>query len=153
MKKKILMSLGAIALVASSLYASGAKSCEGDREDKGMKCKSNKDRCEMKHKHHAKKHHVKSAHKLQHRPIAAIMQLNLTTQQRSAIKDIIKANKNNASKISTAFSKDSFDKELYIKNKQQRQEMRIQREAELVAKIYATLTAEQKQTLQTKLSN
>lgn len=149
MKKKILVSLGAVALLVSSLYASEGKSCAEEKncgEKKCMKEKMNHSKCgSMKQK--GMKH--LGSHKKN--PIAVIMQLDLTKEQREKIAEIRNEQKQSAPKISTAFSKDKFDKEAYMKMKKEHRETRLAREAAFIEKMYATLTPAQKEALKTEL--
>jgi len=149
MKKKILVSLGAAALLVSSLYASQPKSCGEENNSCAKKCmkeKKSHQKCGAMHKGNTKKFRSQKEN-----PIAAIMQLDLSSEQKTKIEAIFQEKKNTAPKISTAFSKNSFNKDTYIKMKKEHRELRLQKEAEVVEKIYATLTPTQKERLKQEL--
>lgn len=115
----------------------------------------------MHSKHHKAKHRKNGmqCHAMQHNkgmrnnsPLRNIMRLDLTAEQKTKIQTIMKEHANAAPKVTPAFSKNSFNKEQYIQNTKQKMEQKLQRKAELIGKIYATLTPAQKEALATDMN-
>jgi|GEM_PF-557565 len=157
---KTIMSLSALALLVSSLYASPAnnscasKSCSQKTYEKSCNTNScakkvcgtqscNTNTCDSKKmKHHkGQKSHV----------IGAIMHLDLTDEQRAEIKKIFEAKKEQRVSVASAFKDGKFDKELFIETKKQKREKKIEQKAELIAAMYDVLTDQQKKELQSIL--
>lgn len=138
---KTLMSLSALALVVSSLYASPAqKSCSSQSCSQKTYEKS----CNKTTQHH-KGHKSKI--------IGAIMHLDLSDAQRAEIQEIFQAQKGQRVSMASAFKDGKFDKEHFIAMKKQKREKKIEQKAELIAAIYDLLTDQQKKELQSKLEN
>jgi len=130
MNKRVILSLGLTALLSSSLSANGM-SC--DKEDKNFKKSHNE---MMKHNRNEGNHLM-----------AYIMKLDLSDEQRKKIDSIVKENMQNSAKLSDAFSDKSFDKDLYIKSLKEKEELRVERKAQMMQNVYNVLNASQKQEL------
>lgn len=140
MKKKILASVVAISIAASSLYA---------YSDRGFKD------CDKKSKHSQKKeymlHHKKSGFPI---VMHALSQLELPkkqwTQIKLAILDMKKQNLQNSSTkgIKEYFDKDGFDTNGYIKERSAFMQKKLENEAQAIEKITSILDATQLQNLQ-----
>lgn len=130
MNKRVILSLGLTVLLSSSLMANGM-SC--DKEDKNFK-KSHSEM--MKHNRNGGDHLM-----------TYVMKLDLSDEQRKKIDSIIKENMQNSAKLSDAFSDKSFDKDLYIKSLKEKEELRVERKAQMMQNVYNVLNASQKQEL------
>ena len=86
-----------------------------------------------------------------HQVIKMFMQLDLTQAQRETIRNIMRTNMQKSPRSSSAFTDSSFDKENYIAILQARQSTRVERKAQMIADIYATLTPAQKKDFKTML--
>ena len=138
MNKKIILSIGASTLLASSLFAF---SCQSDIK-KG--CSQKSEKCNMMKKkglHHKKDDKI----------MRMVSMLDLTDKQKTQIKQIMKENKKDTSNIHSAFSNTSFDKERFIKLVNEKKDTRVTRKAELISKVYAVLNSTQKKDLKTMI--
>lgn len=142
MNKKIILGLGSSLLVASSLLAfnpqSGMQGCDGMGQ--GMKCGS---------KFH--KMQKRGMHKKRGGFMSMVMNLDLSTKQRTQIKEIIMASRKDMPKPSDAFSDTKFDKEKFIKLATQKREAKIKLRAEVMSKVYKVLNSSQKKDLKTMM--
>lgn len=130
MNKKIILSLASALVLSTTLFASGMNgNCK-----EGMKKECSQKMCNKMDK----KHHGKS------RMISMIMQLDLSDEQRSKIKELMQENRKNMPKTSDAFSESSFDKERYIKLSKEKRDNKIQNRANMIERIYGVLTPAQK---------
>ena len=136
MNTKIILSLGATALMVSSLLAfspdSNMKQCDGS---------SYKQHKMMKHHKSGKRGEL----------VAKFMKLDLSTEQRVQIKALIKESRKDMPNPHTAFSDSSFDKAKFLKLVQQRKDAKAEHKAELIEKIYKLLDATQKKNFKTIL--
>jgi len=130
MNKKIIISLGAAALLASSLFALPPHSCPND-EDRGMYNQGKN----ISHKHH--KHHGGV--------LKMMMRLDLSREQRTQVREIFQKNRQNTPKMSMAFTNTSFNKAEYIKLLQEKRANAMQHRAETISAVYNILTPAQKQ--------
>jgi Spy/CpxP family protein refolding chaperone len=136
MNKKLILSIVATALVASSLVAfnPNADMKQGD----GPKCKQGK---MMKGQQNQGRHMF----------MKMVMKLDLDDNQRKEILAIVKKCKENVPNPKDAFTATSFDKDLFIKLAQEKRDTKIQRKADMMAKVYAVLNASQKKDLKTMM--
>lgn len=137
MNKKIILSLGAVALLTSSLFAYNG---QGNMKD-GCKGKSGYHKMMKKGSHHKKGARIGSI----------VMQLDLSDKQRSQIKEILQNSKKDLPNPHSAFSDSSFDKDKFIKLSNDRKNNRVEKKAETISKIYALLNESQKKDLKTML--
>jgi hypothetical protein len=79
------------------------------------------------------------------------MKLDLSDKQRADIRGIIKKNVASLPNPKDAFSDKSFDKKAFIKLVNERKDNAVERKADMIEKIYATLNASQKKDLKTML--
>lgn len=145
MKKTLALALGLSLL--TSLYAMPQKHCGKNS------CATQQ--CTMQIKHKKNKHMaygMKRGRSHKDGALMGIMNLDLTQEQKTKIETILKEHKNTAPKMSAAFGKEGFDKALFIKNAEQKNMQKLQRKADLIAKIYATLTPAQKEALVAKMN-
>ena len=137
MTKKIILSLGALALVTSSLMA-----CKGscDENGKGNCAPMGQERGMM---------HSKGG---EHRFMQTIMQLDLSDEQRTSIRDIMQAQRaQRVDPLDVALSDNAFDKEAFIKAVNANKEEKVEKRAEVIAKVYALLNDAQKKALKSAL--
>jgi len=73
--------------------------------------------------------------------------LNLTADQKLKIKNIIKESRANQELPCDSFTKDSFDKAKFIKAMKQKRDNQIERQAEIMDKVYKILDKNQKEQL------
>ena len=133
--KKIILSLTATALLASSLFAyNGQAQMPQGKEG----CNQSK-MCKSKH--------AKGEHSL----MQMFKRLNLSEKQKEQIKEIVKKSMQSIPNPNDAFSNKSFDKKEFIKLANERKSTKIERKADMIEKIYATLDASQKKDLKTML--
>lgn len=137
MNKKIVLSLAASALLATSIFAS----CQSGNMSKG--CKSKSSSSKMMKKQSSFKKHGDIIH--------MAMKLDLTDEQRGKIRDIIKSSYKNIPKQSDAFTDSSFDKQKFIDISKGKREFMIKNKAEVIAKVYALLDDSQKKDLKTMI--
>ncbi len=115
--KKIILGLSALTLLSSAAYAYGM--------DRGG--------CDMKNKHHKMmkmKHHKKGDH-----IIGAIMQLELSSEQKEKIAAILKEARESRQGPSIAFTAKEFDKGKFVKLMKEQRESRIEQKAQTIEKI------------------
>jgi len=136
MNKKIILSVSAIALVTSSLLAfDRGPNMDFDRY------KQYKERDMQDHRPNKRDDDI----------LRIFRELDLTKNQRESIREIMKKSCEDRVHPSDAFTDTSFDKQKYIKLSQRKKEMRIQKKAELIEKIYNLLSDSQKKDLKTIL--
>lgn len=85
--------------------------------------------------------------------IGAVYSLDLTQNQETKIKSLLKDFEDQRFKAFDAFKKDSFDKEAYIKARLQTKENRIKAKANLIEDIYKVLDDKQKAELKEELDD
>ena len=136
MNKKIILSLSAAVLLASSLYAYGPQG-------------GNKQGCNQQKKMMMKKggRHSNKGGSL----MKMMRMLDLTDTQRTEIKSILQAHMKNKVNPYDAFSANNFDKAKFIKLTNEKRDNRAERKAELISKIYKVLNSTQKKNLKTLL--
>ncbi|AXK49272.1 hypothetical protein CRU87_05380 [Aliarcobacter trophiarum LMG 25534] len=78
-------------------------------------------------------------------------ELNLSSDQRAKIYDILKDSRANQEFPCDAFTKDSFDKNKFAKIMKDKQEKRFERQADVLEKAYKVLDSKQKEQLKTLL--
>jgi len=139
MNKKIIMSLTATALLASSLMAYNG---QGNNQHSKQSCKQS---CNKSKMHKSK--HFKGPQMF----VKMVMMLDLSDKQRADIKDIVKKSMQNVPNPHKAFSDKSFDKKEFIRLANEKRDNKVERRADMIAKIYATLNASQKKDLKTML--
>ncbi|MFK5977242.1 MAG: Spy/CpxP family protein refolding chaperone [Sulfurovum sp.] len=140
MNKKIILSLGASALLVSSLFASPHAEI---KQDKGFSCKQHKMMKHNKHKRHSKSRG--------HSMVKIFMKLDLNNKQRDEIKTLIRSSRKSVLNPHTAFSDTSFDKVKFVAITKQKREQRVERKAQLIEDIYKVLTVSQKKDFKTML--
>ena len=133
MNTKIILSLGTSVLLASSLLAQ-APSLEV-REG----CKQHK-----MQKHQKQGHRGPGLVKM-------FMKLDLSDEQRVEIKSIIKESMKAVPNPHTAFSDTNFNKDEFVKLAQQKRDYKLKHRAEIIEKIYKTLSDTQKKDFKTIL--
>jgi len=137
MNKKIIVGLGVTALLASSLMAFNCQSPmkhgffnEGYSQHKMMK---------------------RNKHKRGHVFVKTVMRLNLSDEQRTKVKAILKKNFEKRPNPHDAFTDTSFDKKEFIRLAKERRDGKIEARAEMMDEIYTLLDASQKKDLKTML--
>lgn len=138
MNTKIILSLGATALLASTLLANPA---QGPKCDKGS---CNKQQMSKQHKKGNSKGKGENV-------VRMFKKLNLTDEQKTKIRAIIKDSMNSVPNPSTAFTDNSFDMNKFIELSKQKQASKIERRAQMIQKVYSVLTDEQKKDFKTML--
>ena len=139
MNKKIILSLGAVALLASSLYAYGP---QGSMK-RGCNQSNGQNKMMMKQGNNYKNNG---------RIIKMVMMLDLSGKQVAQIKSIMQDNIKDVPNPHGAFSDAGFDKTKFIKLVNEKRDSKIERKAELISKIYEVLTPSQKKDLKTILN-
>ena len=137
MNKKIILSLSATALLASSLFGYGLSA----NIKQGCKQGTNQHKMMMRGSHHNNGGKI----------INMVMMLDLSAKQKTSIEDILAKSMNNMPSPHDAFTDTNFDKEKFISLVKQRRDGKIEHRAEVIAKVYAVLTPVQKKDLKTIL--
>ncbi|MEA1915793.1 MAG: Spy/CpxP family protein refolding chaperone [Campylobacterota bacterium] len=138
MNTKIILSLGAAALLTSALYAYGSN-------------KSMKEGCQNQNKSHKMMMKKGSHHKKGGNIMKMVQMLDLTADQKVKIQDIAAQNQKNRLNPHSAFSATGFDKAKFVEISKEKRDGKIERKAQTIDKIYAVLTAQQKKNLKTLL--
>ncbi len=138
MNTKIILGLGTSVLLASSLLACCPETSMRDGKDIAS-CKH-----DTMQKHHERGHRGAGLLKM-------FMKLDLSDEQRSKIRAIIKESMKTVPNPHTAFSDTSFDKEAFVKLAKQKREYKLEHRAALIEKVYKVLTASQKKDFKTIL--
>ena len=133
---KIILGVTTLGVLTTSAFAF---SCQG----KNQGCMNKQNKCQ--------KMMYKKQHKKRHGIISSIMQLDLTSQQKEKIVQIMKETRESIDRPTKAFSASQFDKAQFIKLVKEQKEARIERRAETIEKVYAVLNSEQKKELKTLL--
>lgn len=135
-KNKILTSLVISSILASGLFATAEMGKKGDekRGEDRQSCMMKKD-----------KNHDFRGHK--GGMLNIFEELNLTTEQKTKIEQIIVDSRKNIKSSDDAFSKDGFDKTKYIQIMNEKRDNMIKSQAEVIEKSYAILTSKQKEQL------
>lgn len=138
MNKKIILSLTATALLASSLLAFNGQGQKQQGNQQGFK--------------QGKMMMQGQRQKGGFMFMKMVMKLDLSDKQRSEIKAIIKENMQSMPKPSDAFTDTSFDKETFIKLAKERRDTKIERKADTIEKVYTILDSSQKKDLKTMIN-
>ena len=136
MNKKVIISLGASALVVTSLLAFSPNHCKGEKNSSS--CQQHK---MMKQYKQGKGHGM----------VKMFMKLDLSDKQREEIRSIVKSSMKDMPNPSSAFSDTSFNKEQFIKLSNERRANKIERRADIIEKVYSVLNATQKKDLKTMI--
>lgn len=137
MKTKIILSLGTSVLLASSLLAFPPQS--NMKQGDASYCKQNK---MMKQGQGQGRGHGL---------IKMFKKLDLSDEQRTEIRSIIKDSMKSMPNPHTAFSDNSFNKEQFVKLAKQKRDNRVEHRAELIEKVYNVLNNSQKKDFKTML--
>lgn len=138
MNTKIILGLGTSVLLASSLLAYSPQS--NMKQGDGSSCKQHK---MMKHQ--------KQGQARGHGLMNMFMKLDLSDEQKTQIRTIVKDNMKTMPNPHAAFSDESFNKEQFVKLAKQKRDAKIERRAELIEKVYGVLNSSQKKDLKTML--
>src|SRR5574344_1970354 len=95
--------------------------------------------------------YTKKMSKQQSGILGIVYELNLTKEQKTKIDEIIKDSKKNQEFPCDAFSKNSFDKEKFMKNMKDKREKNQELHANIIEKAYKVLDSKQKEQLRTLL--
>jgi len=136
MNKKILVGLGATALLATSLMAFN---CQGPM-NQGYYNGGNHHKMMKRNKH--KKGHVF---------VRTVMRLDLSDEQRTKVRAILKKNFEKRPNPYSAFTDTSFDKQEFIRLSKEKKDGKIESKAAMIEEIYNLLDATQKKDLKTML--
>jgi len=142
----------------SMAFASGmGKGCESKM---GQACGGQKSQsCDMKGKHNSqkgcdmmeKKGHMGGGFMKSF--MASMDTLGLSSEQKGNIKKILDENKPKMSSPSEAFGETKFDTQKYIDIMQNKKSQMLKHQADVMEKVYAVLTSEQKAKLKSELNN
>lgn len=131
MKTKTLMAITLAGVLSSSLFAVNGINNDGDENLKK----------------NFKKDTKSGYHKKRDSFLSLLKKLNLSVEQKNKIFEIRKETMKNNQTLDIAFSKTSFDKEKFIEIMKQKRDNMIESKAEMIGKVYAVLTSEQKEQL------
>ena len=134
-KTKLLLAVGVSTLLSTGLYAYGSKA-----------------ECSKMNKSHGKKTHKHmNSYKKSDSLMSIFYKLNLSDKQKQKIFDIKKDILKDKVSVDTAFTKNSFDKEKFIKIMKQKRENMLESKAEMIDRVYKILTSKQKEQLKVLL--
>ena len=136
MNKKIILALAAATLLTSSLLASGPQN--GANQGNNPKCNQQN---MMQSQGNKKDHGI----------VKMFMKLDLSPEQRTTIREIMKETMNSQVTPAKAFTDNSFDKKAFVELAEAKKNTKIQRKADMIEKIYAVLTPAQKKDFRTML--
>lgn len=152
MNKKVILSIGSVIVLASTLYAYDMRGDDnmpprGGPEmppqcqkmpQQGMNQGQNGNN-KMRFEHH------------QDRFMSVVMGLNLSDAQRDKVKAIITGSMKNMPNPNDAFGETSFDKALYVKLSKQRMDNMLEKRADMIESVYKLLDDSQKKELKKAL--
>jgi periplasmic protein CpxP/Spy len=138
MNKKIILSLTATALLASSLLAFNGQG----QMQQGNKAAYKQNKMMMQGQRQGRGGQMF---------MKIVMRLDLTTEQRTEIIAIVKKSIASAPNPHDAFTDTSFDKKEFIKLANERRDGRAEARADMIEKIYVVLDSSQKKDLKTML--
>ena len=125
--RKIVSSLALASILVSGLYAQqGGANCDFRKDGKKMS-------------------------KQNYGILGMFYELNLTADQKTKIDNIINESKKNQELPCDAFTKDSFDKDKFIKIMKDKREKNQELHADVIDKAYKVLDSKQKEQLRTLL--
>lgn len=138
MKTKLLVATALTAVLSTGLYAA----CNGQGMVK-KEMKNGDQSCGMKNGKHmmTKKGHMKG----QKGPMTLLRQLNLTLDQKKHIKQIKHDLMKKTVTANVAFTSNSFDKAKFIQIMKDKRDSKIEKQAEMMEKVYNVLTPQQKE--------
>lgn len=136
MNTKFIISLGTMILVSSSLLAFSP--CPNKKQCNGVSSKQQK---MMKEQHQSRGHGF----------IDMFNKLDLSDEQRTEIRSIVKTSMKNMPNPHTSFSDNGFDKDEFVKLVKQRRDNRIEHRANIIEKAYKVLNSAQKKDFKTML--
>jgi Spy/CpxP family protein refolding chaperone len=128
-------------LVLSTVLATGLFAGYSDKKD-DMRNDRNQSHCMMKKDFvQDGKHHGNMS------PINMFRQLSLTSEQETQIEKIMLESRKNMQTFDEAFTKESFDKDKYMKIMSEKRDNMLKSNTEVLEKSYALLTPKQKEQL------
>jgi len=129
-------------VVLSAVLATGAFAACDMQGKQGMK-QGNYHGKMMKKAHHNKKGFMQ---------IRSIMkELNLSDDQKTQIKKIVKESRKDKQTLNDAFTESTFDKQKFIKIMSEKRENMLKSKADTIEKIYSVLDSKQKEQFKTLL--
>lgn len=141
-KTKLLLAVGVTTLLSTGLYAHAHKSeCS----------KMHKSHYNEAHNHNKGVHKHMHSYKKSNSLWSMFYNLNLSEKQKQKIFDIKKDILKEQVSVDTAFTKNSFDKEKFIKIMKQKRENMLESKAEMIHRVYKILTSKQKEQLKVLL--
>lgn len=104
----------------------------------------------MKQNHQGMNYKNMKSHHKGKMPIMSVMkQLNLSADQRVKIREIMIDSRKQKQTLNDAFTKSTFDKQMFIKMMSEKRENMIKSKAEMIEKVYAVLDVKQKEQFKT----
>jgi len=135
MKTKLLVATALTAVLSTGVYA--ANNSQDGMMKKGMN----------KGNHSCGKHMKKGQMKRQQGPMSLLRELNLTQDQKKQIRTIKQDSMKNRVTPNVAFTSTSFDKAKFIQIMKDKRDNKIEKQAEMMDKVYNVLTSKQKEQL------
>ena len=133
MKRTLIVTVTAISLFSSSLFAFGSTGRITQDQSK-----------QIMHQQIMKK---KSVHSVSQHFINLVYQLNLSKEQSDKIYKIITTEKPEKALLFDTFSESNFDKEKFLSQMDKQSEFTLKSKADKIEKIYSILTSNQKKQL------
>ncbi|MDA3908920.1 MAG: Spy/CpxP family protein refolding chaperone [Sulfurimonas sp.] len=136
MNKKIILGLTTAVLLTTSVLAFNSQ---------GQMKQGNNSGCKQGKMMHGQKHRGGFMF------MKMVMKLDLSDEQRTKVKAIIKKSMESMPNPKDAFTDSSFDKKEFIKLANERRDAKVERKADMIEKVYAVLDASQKKDLKTMI--
>ncbi|HJE02721.1 periplasmic protein [Aliarcobacter thereius] len=138
--KKTVLALALVSTLSTALYAQN-----GDMRN------NNSQNCYMQNSDRGMMNHKRSHSKNEMNGMNIFNQLSLTNDQKIKIREIVRDSRSKMVHPYDAFTKNSFDKDKFIKMKKEQREQKIEIQADIMEKAYKVLDAKQKEQLRVLL--
>ncbi|OCL83533.1 periplasmic protein [Arcobacter porcinus] len=138
--KKTVLALALVSTLSTALYAQN-----------GQMRNNNSQECYMQNGDRGMMNNKNSYNKSEMQGMYIFSQLSLTNDQKTKIREIVRESRAKMVHPYDAFTKNSFDKDKFIKMKKEQREQKIEIQAEIMEKAYKVLDAKQKEQLRVLL--
>lgn len=131
-KNKVISGLVLSVILASGLFAAGDMDKRGEEKRGDSKCMMKDDKMHKMDNQRGGMFHM-------------FGELNLTSEQKTKLEQIMQDSRKNMKSEDEAFSKDGFDKAKYVQIMSEKRDNMLKSQAEIIEKSYAILTPKQKE--------
>lgn len=134
-KNKVISGLVLSVILASGLFAAADMEKRGEEKRGDSKCMMKDD----------KMHKMDKMDNQRGGMFHMFGELNLTSEQKTKLEQIMQDSRKNMKSEDEAFSKDGFDKAKYVQIMSEKRDNMLKSQAEIIEKSYAVLTPKQKE--------